>query len=343
MNKKKVLVVDDSIFMRRVISDAVNQQSDMEVVGSATSGEEVLSMVHQLRPDVISLDIEMPKKNGLIALQEVMKDCPTPVVMCSTLTDAGAQATIVALEIGALDFVCKPQTINSESLMATFSELIPKLRTAASSRNGIVMRRVQAQPLQSPESSKVLIVASSTGGPRALMTLFELLPKEMKIPAIIVQHMPKGFTASLSQRLDKVGSFRVREAADGDILQPGVALMAPGGMHIELVSENQIRFNDGFEELGVKPCANILLRSAAKHLREKSLVAILTGMGRDGSEGALAVKAAGGMIFGESASTCTVYGMSKAAMDAGAVHAEFPLHELPIALVGALGGKKRAA
>lgn len=343
MSKIKVLVVDDSIFMRRVISDAINQQSDMQVIGSAVSGEEVLQKVHELRPDVISMDIEMPKKNGLIALQEVMKDCPTPTVMCSTLTEAGAQATIVALEIGALDFVCKPQTINMVSLAATFSELIPKLRTASASRKGLVMKRVHQQNLLSPESSKVLIVASSTGGPRSLLTLFEMLPKEMKIPALIVQHMPKGFTASLAHRLDKVGSFRVKEAADGDMLQPGVALMAPGGMHIELVSSNQIRFNDGPEEMGVKPCANVLLRSAATHLKERSLVTILTGMGKDGTEGALAIKAAGGMIFGESAETCVVYGMSKAAMDAGAVHAEFPLHELPVALVGALGGKKRAA
>lgn len=339
----KVLVVDDSIFMRRVICDAINNAGDMEVVGTAANGDEVLSQVKVLQPDVITLDIEMPRKNGLIALQEVMKECPTPVVMCSTLTAAGTQATMTALEIGAIDFIAKPEQITSATMELTFKELIPKIRTASKARMTRAVASASRPVLKSVSSNKVLLIASSTGGPKALMTLFETLPKDMQVPCVIVQHMPIGFTKSLAQRLNGAGSFKVREAEDGDKLQPGVALLAQGGMHLEFSCADKLRFNDAPERLGVKPCADYLFESAATHIGDRAVGVILTGMGKDATVGALALKKTGATIFGESVETCTVYGMPRSAKEAGAVDGEFPSHELYMAIMAALQGGKRAA
>jgi two-component system chemotaxis response regulator CheB len=339
----KVLVVDDSIFMRRVISDAVNAAGDMVVVGTVANGDEVLKQVRDLKPDVITLDIEMPRKNGLIALQEVMTDCPTPVVMCSTLTASGTQATMAALEIGAIDFIAKPTQITAETMKLTFNELIPKIRTAAKARVGRGPSIGSRPVMKAVNSNKVLLIASSTGGPKALMTLFETLPKDMTVPCVIVQHMPVGFTKSLAHRLAGAGSFKVREAEPGDKLEPGLALLAQGGKHLEFESASRVRFNDAPERLGVKPCADYLFESGAKHLGDRTLGVILTGMGKDATQGALAIKQAGGMVLGESAETCTVYGMPRSAKEAGAVDGEFPVHELHLAIMAALQGGKRAA
>ena len=339
----KVLVVDDSIFMRRVICDAINKSGEMEVVGTATNGDEVLNQVRALKPDVITLDVEMPRKNGLIALQEVMGEVPTPVVMCSTLTAEGTQATMMALEIGAVDFIAKPTLITAETMELTFKELISKIRIAAQARTG---RRIvsRARPnLKAFPSNKVLLIASSTGGPKALMTLFETLPKGIRVPCVIVQHMPVGFTKSFAQRLNGAGSFVTREAEDGDQLEPGVALLAQGGKHLEFYGAEKLRFNDGPDRLGVKPCADYLFESGAKFLGDKALGVSLTGMGKDGTAGALAIKKAGGTILAESAETCTVYGMPRSAKEAGAVDGEFPAHELHMAIMAALQGGKRAA
>ena len=175
------------------------------------------------------------------------------------------------------------------------------------------------------------------------MTLFETLPKAMQVPCVIVQHMPVGFTQSLAQRLNGAGSFKVREAVDGDKLEPGLALLAQGGQHLEFSASDKLRFNNAPERLGVKPCADYLFESGAKFLGDKALGVILTGMGKDGTQGALAIKKAGGTILGESVETCTVYGMPRSAKEAGAVDGEFPAHELHMAIMAALQGGKRAA
>jgi two-component system chemotaxis response regulator CheB len=343
LNKIRVLVADDSIFMRRVLSDAINNEIDLEVVGVAANGEEVLPKVLELKPDVVSLDIEMPKKNGLVALKEIMTECPTPVVMCSTLTAAGTAATIHALELGASDFIPKPQAITQDSLAQAFKELLPKLRVASRTRPRAKVSTAQTNRMQAVESEKVLLIAASTGGPKALMTLFESLPKGMKVPALIVQHMPRGFTESFSQRLSNVGAFKVMEGFEGAKLTPGVAYVAPGGLHMALKNSKEIQLLDTAERLGVKPCADILFESAAQHLREKCVVAVLTGMGRDGHDGCKALKGAGAQIFVESESSCTVYGMPKAVKDAGLSHGEFSIDQIGVALCGALSGGKRAA
>ena len=339
----RVLVVDDSIFMRRVISDAINKSGDMEVVGTASNGDEVVDQVRLLKPDVITLDIEMPRKNGLIALQQLMAECPTPVVMCSTLTAAGTDATMTALEIGAVDFVAKPAQITTETMEVVFRDLLPKLRTAASVRVRKTKNVGFRPTLEAIESNRVLLIASSTGGPRALMTLFETLPPQMRVPCVVVQHLPVGFTKSLAQRLDGAGSFRVREAQSGDKLEPGVALIAKGGTHLQFASSDKLEFNDAPERHGVKPCADYLFETGAKYLGARALGLVLTGMGKDGTAGAQAIKAAGGTVLGESAETCTVYGMPRSAKEAGAIDSEFPAHELHMAIMAVLKGGKRAA
>ena len=339
----RVLVVDDSIFMRRVITDAINKEPDMEVCGIATSGEEVVAKAKELKPDVITLDIEMPKKNGLMALKDVMAEVPTPVVMFSTLTSIGADATVVALEMGAVDFACKPEALTGDTLSRIFTELIPKLRAASKARFR-QLRPVRAtSELKLVSSQKTLLIACSTGGPKALMTLLESLPKNMPVPCLIVQHMPAGFTKSLAERLDKIGAFRVREANSEDKLETGVALLAPGGRHMELVNSQKILLNDGPDRNGVRPCADYMFESAAKYLGSKCLGVILTGMGRDGTQGALALKKAGSSILGESEQSCVVYGMPKSAKEAGVIDGEFPIDQMGAAITAALSGGRRAS
>lgn len=339
----RVLVVDDSIFMRRVISDAIAKEPDMEVCGIATSGEEVVAKAKELRPDVITLDIEMPRKNGLMALKEVMSEVPTPVVMFSTLTSVGADATVVALEIGAVDFACKPEAITGETLTWVFAELMPKIRAASKAKFRQPLARIQRPSLTLASSQKTLLIASSTGGPKALMTLLESLPKSMPVPCLIVQHMPAGFTKSLAERLDKIGAFRVREAKQEDQLEAGLALLAPGGLHLELASATKTILQDGPDRNGVKPCADFTFETAAKYLGSHCLGVILTGMGRDGTQGALALKKAGATVFGESEKSCVVYGMPKSAKEAGAVDGEFPIDQMGAAITAALSGGSRRA
>lgn len=329
--------------MRRVLTDAISKEPDMEVCGVAYSGEEVVEKAKKLKPDVITLDIEMPRKNGLMALKDVMAEVPTPVVMFSTLTSIGADATVIALEIGAVDFACKPEAITGDSLSKIFRELIPRVRAASK-----VQVRQTAPQRPKPElklvsSQKTLLIASSTGGPKALMTLMESLPKKMPVPCMIVQHMPAGFTKSLAERLDKIGAFRVREANSEDQLEPGLALLAPGGRHMELVSASKVLLNDGPDRNGVRPCADYLFESAAQYLGSKCLGVILTGMGRDGMQGGLALKKAGATVLGESEQTCVVYGMPKAAKEAGVIDGEFPIDQMGAAITAALSGGRRAS
>lgn len=337
----RVLVVDDSIFMRRVLSDAINKEPDLEVCGMASNGNEALAKAKELRPDVVTLDIEMPVRNGLEALRDLMRETPVPVVMLSTLTATGADATIIALELGAVDFACKPESLTQATLATTFSEIVPKIRVAAESR--AKTQPVLEAAITSVQSAKPLLIASSTGGPGALMTLFRSLPKKMEVPCVIVQHMPIGFTKSLAARLDTVGAFQVVEAQHGDILKPGLAYVAPAGQHLEFAKNCRISLVNGEPRNGVTPAADYMFESAATRMGGNALGVILTGMGKDGTEGAVALKQAGGTIFGESEDTCVVYGMPRSAKAAGGIDAEFPIHLMGGAICKALAGERFAA
>jgi two-component system, chemotaxis family, protein-glutamate methylesterase/glutaminase len=337
--------------MRRVLKDALENEPDIEVVGFAADGEAVLGQVEALRPDVITMDIEMPKKNGLIALTEVMAKYPTPVVMCSTLTSAGAEATMIALEVGAFDFVCKPTTISAETLAVTFIEIVGKVRLAGIHGLRQLSKPDAAKRISgfSPKGDAgILVIGSSTGGPQSLFSLFSSFPKDLKVPILIAQHMPKGFTKSLADRLERIGVMSVSEGVDGELIKPGRAYLAPGGAHMLVAPGKKLEILDPSAKKGICPSVDVLFESVAKEYKQNVVGAILTGMGKDGMLGSGEIKKSGGVVFGESEATCSVYGMPKAARDAGFISSEYPIQELGSALLKQLGklqskGGQRAA
>jgi two-component system, chemotaxis family, protein-glutamate methylesterase/glutaminase len=343
VKKIRILIVDDSPLLRQVLVDMLSEEADIEVVGVGRDGLEAVKLAKELKPDVMTLDVEMPRMSGLEALGLIMKESPVPVVMVSTKTSGGAEATIEALEKGAVDFVCKPRSGSFTALRDVHDELVSKIRHARNATIGSALRTPTRAAVPARASDKVVLVATSTGGPKALTCLFETLPKNWQVPILIVQHMPIGFTASLAARLDRIGTVPCREAVDGDVIKPGLALLAPGGLHMRVDSSGRIGLFDGPHLHGVRPAADYLFESAVKHYGSKCLGAVLTGMGKDGAAGALAIKAAGGHVLGESESSCTVYGMPRAAKELGAIAGEYPIHEIGHALVATAAGRLKGA
>jgi two-component system chemotaxis response regulator CheB len=321
----------------------LNEEPDFEIAGLARDGVEALAMAKDLRPDVITLDVEMPRMSGLEALNSIMRECPTAVLMVSTKTSAGADATIEALEKGAVDFLCKPRSGSFMALREAREELVAKVRQASKARVGIRSRTPVRAAVPTRSSDKTVLIATSTGGPKALTCVFETLPRAWQVPILIVQHMPVGFTASLAARLDRIGTVPCREAVEGDVIRPGLALLAPGGFHMRVDDDGRVNLFDAPLLHGVRPAADFLFESAAKHYGNRCVGAVLTGMGKDGAAGALALKEAGGIVLGEDESTCTVYGMPRAAKEIGAVSAEYPIHEIGHALVATASGRLKGA
>lgn len=340
----KVLVVDDSPFIRRVISDWVSSDPQFEVVGSANNGKEAVARVHELNPDIITMDVEMPVMDGLQALEQIMSEKPTRVLMVSSITSQGATATLKALELGAIDFVTKPQSSNSIKFIGAREEFFEKLRAAVKAQiPSKSARKVIASPPMTSKSDKVVVIASSTGGPRALAALWQSLPKGFPCPILVAQHMPEGFTLSLAKRLDGIGTVPCKEAEHGEVIQPGHAYICPGGKHMTVDSKGVLSLNEEAPLHGVRPAADHLFVSAARAFGSRTLGLVLTGMGRDGADGAVALKAVRGTVFGESSESCTVYGMPRAAMAAGGIDAEYPIQEIGTALTATLKEKYRHA
>lgn len=336
---QRVLVVDDSPFVRRVLSDWIKSDPSMSVVGTAENGVQAVELARQLRPDAITLDVEMPMRDGLSALEEIMRTCPTAVLMVSSHTSQGAEATIRALELGAYDFIAKPQGSTSLKFLQSREELLAKLHAARLVRLNRPVLATSARSTMRTRTDKVVVVAASTGGPRALATLFESLPKGFSAPMVIVQHMPSGFTDSFAKRLDAIGTVPCKQANENDRITPGLALLAPGGKHLTIASDGKIVLGDEPPIHGVKPAADKMFFSAAEVYGSRCVGVVLTGMGKDGAEGALAIRSAGGEVFGESEATCVVYGMPKAALQLGATTAEYRLDEMGGAIVDALQGR----
>lgn len=332
----RILIVDDSTLTRRMLADMLSSEPGFQVIGFAADGEEAVMAARELRPDVITLDVEMPRRDGLSALNEIMRENPTPVIMVSSLTKQGAEATLSALEAGALDFVTKPADGSFAVLKQVKDELILKIKSARTAR--LMARPVAAQPIAKMTAStdKVVVIASSTGGPRALQILWQSLPVGFPAPILLVQHMPAGFTDNLAKRMDRMGTVPIREAKPGDRIKPGEALMAPGGMHMRVGKAGALEFDQEPPLHGVRPAADHLFESAARVFGGKCIAAVLTGMGRDGAQGALEIRKAGGQVFGESESTATIYGMPRAAKEIGAVHVELPIQDLGAAITAAL-------
>lgn len=338
MKKQRILVVDDSPFVRRMLTDLIGEQPDMEVVGIGKNGEEGVALARELKPDLTTLDVEMPIMTGLQALPALLKT-GSRVLMVSSVTQQGAAATLEALEVGAYDFVTKPNNATSLKFIECKTETLDKIRAARYIKLGHIKTPVVAVARPKTKTDKVVLIASSTGGPSTLRTLWEALPQGFPAPIVIVQHMPAGFTESLARRLDSTGTIPCREAVNGDPLVPGQAYLAPAGQHIVLDSQLHLRMNDEERIHGVKPAADFLFESGAKYLGSRALGIVLTGMGKDGAAGSVAIRKAGGTVLGEAEASCVIYGMPKAAKEAGGINSEFELSEMAAAIVANLQGR----
>ena len=330
MKNLRVLVVDDSAFMRYTVSHHLSSQPDIEVVGLASNGLEAVEQVEALHPDVVTLDVEMPKLDGLSALRLIMEKHPVPVVMMSTLTKEGAAVTIEALTSGAVDFVTKPsQSISVHQVLAELTEKVrqasrAKVRTARLLAG--VKRRHTSESIEVPE--RLVLIGSSTGGPGALREVITRLPENLPAGVIVVQHMPASFTRSLAERLDELSALPVKEAERGDHIGTGRVLVAPGGLHMTLARGGEVQLNEGPAVNGVRPAVDVTLMSAVAAFGDRVLGVILTGMGHDGRDGARALKRAGGRLIAQDEATCIVYGMPRSVVEAGLADRVVPVDEI---------------
>ncbi|MEW6119172.1 MAG: chemotaxis response regulator protein-glutamate methylesterase [Pseudomonadota bacterium] len=336
----RVLIVDDSALIRGVMKEIINAQPDMEVVGVAPDPLVARDLIKQTTPDVLTLDVEMPKMDGLDFLERLMRLRPMPVVMVSSLTERGSEITLRALELGAVDYVTKPK-ISIQTGMRDYAELIAeKIRIAARARvKALPVPSAQAQgnqplgALRNPliSSEKLIIIGASTGGTEAIRDFLEQMPSDC--PGILItQHMPEGFTRSFANRLDKLCRISVKEAEGNERVLPGHAYLAPGHSHLRLVRSGanyMTQLDQGPPVNRHRPSVDVLFQSAAASAGKNAVGVILTGMGRDGAAGMLEMKKAGAYNLAQDEATCVVFGMPREAIAVGATHDVAPLHELP--------------
>jgi two-component system chemotaxis response regulator CheB len=373
MPRIKVLVVDDSAFMRKAITDILSSSQDIEVIGKARNGQEAIEKVIELKPDVVTLDIEMPVLDGLQTLGYIMSECPTPVIMLSGAESAHADVTMTAFQYGAVDFILKPSGNISLDMNKIKDEMVKKVKAAAkvethklgfiqehgkNDNDGIsgikdfkdARKRPKAvtgeethkgdftetvEPGKKSKFKKIIIIGTSTGGPRALQQVIPLLPSNLNAPVLVVQHMPAGFTKSLAERLDSQSGIKVREARDGDIVRPGIVLIAPGDYHMIVTQEEingktkeVIALNKSEKVQGVRPSVDVLLNSVASIYGSNSVGVILTGMGSDGTDGIRRLKLAGGRVIAEDESTCVVYGMPRSIIEQHLADYVLPINKI---------------
>lgn len=368
MNGKKIklLIVDDSVFMRQALSK-IFSQPDIEIVGLARNGKEAVQMAAELSPDVITMDIEMPVMNGLDALREIMKSNPVPVLMVSTLTSEGADATLEALSLGAVDFITKKN--NFTEMGSLKDELLEKVRNIAHNsevKNRLIRRRLLQRFQESkpkvvlpketptgsstqfellsrqkprPEEIDVVGIGISTGGPAALQEVFSQLPGSLPFPILIVQHMPPLFTKSLANRLNSLSNVNVKEAENMDTLQDGWAYIAPGGMQMTVNRQGRIVISTEPNTL-FKPSADVMFKSVAEIFGSHSVGIIMTGMGNDGTEGLRLISEKGGYVIAQSPDSCVVAGMPGSVINAKIANEIVPLKEIP-SVISELGNKQK--
>lgn len=334
----RVLIVDDSTFIRYTVAKYLEADLGITVAGEARNGLEALAQTQALKPDVIILDVEMPRMDGLTALERIMAEAPTPIIMLSALTQRGAHTTIQALMRGAFDFVPKPDA--RIDIRIVIEELKAKIKIAAAMPPAIVRLpktpslsswpKPGPQPFQAGDN--LIVIGTSTGGPRALQRLLSDLPANLPAAVVVVQHMPPGFTRSLAQRLNESSALTVQEAVDGDRLARGLVLLAPGDFHVRL-KRSHILLDNGPRRHYVRPAADVSMESAAQFHRANVIGVVLTGMGNDGTTGARHIKAAGGKIIAEHESTSVIYGMPASVVKAGLADQVVPLPEIGATLM----------
>ena len=379
----KVLVVDDSGFFRRRVSEILSSDPTIQVVGTATNGKEAIEQALALKPDVITMDYEMPMMDGITAVRHIMQRCPTPVLMFSSLTHEGARVTLDALDAGAVDFLPKnfeDISRNPEKVKQMLCEKVHSISRSnrrfggyasapaapsapAPSAAPAAPRSTSAAPSPSrpapapaparatasathqhaPTSSgvpkrkayKLVAIGTSTGGPVALQRVLTQLPAHFPAPIVLIQHMPAAFTKAFAERLDKLCRITVKEAEDGDMLRPGLALLAPGGKQMMVDGRGAVKILPGDERLNYKPCVDITFGSAAKSYSDKVLAVVLTGMGADGREGARLLKQSGSQIWAQDEASCVIYGMPMAIVKAELADAVYSLDDIGRHLVEA--------
>jgi len=346
----KVLIVDDSAFMRNALSSMLSSDPEIKVIGTARDGVEAVEKVALLKPDVVTMDVEMPRLDGLGALRIIMEKTPVPVIMVSSLTAEGAKETLDALEAGAVDFIPKNLSELSINIVKIKAMLLDKVKQIA--RKGVVLRKRRpagATAVQyvlpatrSTGERRVGIVAigSSTGGPRALQEILPLLPKDFPVPIVIAQHMPQNFTGPFAERLNQLSQITVREAKAGDQLKPGLALLAPGGSHMRIERkrslETVVTLGENRDDLIYRPSVDELMLSVSECFPGRALGVILTGMGNDGVKGLTVLKHGGGRIFAQNEESCVVYGMPKAVVDAGIADKVLAIEEMVGEIINAV-------
>ncbi|WP_350012645.1 protein-glutamate methylesterase/protein-glutamine glutaminase [Pseudomonas asiatica] len=372
----KVLVVDDSGFFRRRVSEILSADPTIQVVGTATNGKEAIDQALALKPDVITMDYEMPMMDGITAVRHIMQRCPTPVLMFSSLTHEGARVTLDALDAGAVDYLpknfedisrnpdkvkqllCeKVHTISrSNRRFGSYASHAPvaapalagsshaptssfaspaAARTPAPARAAAPAAAPAHSPAPKRKPYKLVAIGTSTGGPVALQRVLTQLPANFPAPIVLIQHMPAAFTKAFAERLDKLCRISVKEAEDGDMLRPGLALLAPGGKQMMIDGRGTVKILPGDERLNYKPCVDITFGSAAKSYGDKVLSVVLTGMGADGREGARLLKQGGSTVWAQDEASCVIYGMPMAIVKANLADAVYSLDEIGKHLVEA--------
>ena len=352
----KVLIVDDTIFYRKILKDVLENISGVEVVGSAHNGKLAIDKIKRLKPDLITLDVEMPQMNGLETLEAIQEQkLDVDALMVSSKTQKGSEITIQALALGALDFISKPDISDpEENIRILRREIMSKLQVVKQKKrlNSFINKtnqkdrsvlgkkktmpglstKINQRNVQRTEKSQIIAIGSSTGGPNALITLLAGMPENINVPVVITQHMPPVFTASLARTLDSKCKLKVKEAIDGEVLQNNVVYIAAGGKQMKVASgikfQKMIRITDDPPENSCKPSVDYLLRSVSREFGSKVTGVILTGMGNDGKIGMSVMKAAGALIVAQNAETCIVYGMPKAVIEAGLADHILPLEKI---------------
>lgn len=352
--KTKVLVIDDSALIRSLLTEIINDTKDLQVIGTAPDPLVAREMIKQLNPDVLTLDVEMPRMDGLDFLEKLMRLRPMPVLMVSTLTEKGSEITLRALELGATDFVTKPKMGIAQGMQEYADEITDKIRTAAKAKISTLQSiakagnaHVQQSALRNPliSSEKLLIIGASTGGTEAIKSFLLQMPSDC--PGILItQHMPAGFTKSFADRLNSLCKISVKEAADGERILPGHAYIAPGDKHLLLgrSGANYVaRLSDDEPVNRHKPSVDVLFDSAAANAGKNAIGVILTGMGKDGAAGMVRMKSSGAYNFAQNEESCVVYGMPREAVAQGGVHEVAHLKDLPKLVINYLTANSERA
>lgn len=340
--KTRVLIIDDSVFMRSMLKGALSDSADIEVVGTAQNGAEGLRIIGRLNPDVVTLDVEMPGISGLEVLERTMKERPLPVVMVSTKTQRGAQTTLEALRLGAVDYVAKPLAKGSATLGSFRDQVVRAVQTAAKSNRQVLGKQgegVQSvTPVTDAASDVVVAIGISAGGPATLHRMIPAIPKAFP-PVVITQHMPGDFTGPFAKRLNNEARIEIKEAAQNDVLEPGKGFLAPGEHHMRVVKRGPklvVKLDDGPKVSGFRPSVDVLFDSVAVAVGSNAIGVIMTGMGCDGSVGVQRFRAQGAHTIAQDQATSIVYGMPKAAFETGCIDEVVALQDIPKAIARAI-------